>query len=116
MQQKSLSIEQMLKGTTPIHIAKHNFKNFKEAKHWAKTHMVGTYKNEHTHQDIRVAKITIDKYLSESAIKKSVSIDAHLSALQKLDELIITSILKETKNDRHEDHNIKEIQRLYGAP
>jgi hypothetical protein len=105
----------MLEGTTPIDAPKHSFKNFDEARRWARENIVGTYKNEHTGEDINVSKTAIDKYLSEKAVTKSVNMDAHLSALKQLPSLIKTSILRELKQDRDDNPEIKEIQRLYGA-
>ena len=98
-----------------LNTPKHNFKNIKEAKKWAKSNIVGTYKNDNISEDIHVSKTAIDKYLSESAIKKSVSLDAHLSALIQIPNLIETSVLKEIKQDRVNDSNINEIRRFYGA-
>ena len=45
MQEKRLTIRQMLEGTTPIDAPKHNFKNIKEARIWAKENIVGEHKN-----------------------------------------------------------------------
>ena len=101
----------MISINTPIH----HFKNIKEAKKWAKENITGLFKNVNTCEEICVSRTAVDKYLSESAIKKSVSIDAHLSALMQIPKLIETSILKETKKDRGNDSNISEIQRFYGA-
>jgi len=98
-----------------IDTPKHSFKNIKEAKTWAKENITGIYRNINTQEDIRVSKTSIDKYLSASAVKKSVSLDAHLSALIKIPNLIETSILKETKRDRVNDSNINEIRRFYGT-
>jgi len=93
----------------------HSFKNIKEAKKWAKDNIIGVYKNVNTGEDICVSRTAIDKYLSESAIKKSVSVNAHLSALIQIPRLIESSVLKETKRDRVNDSNISEIRRFYGA-
>ena len=101
--------------TIAIYAPKHSFKNIREAKDWAKNNIVGTYKNNDTEEDIRISKTAIDKFLSESAIKKSVSLDTHLSALIQIPKLLETSVLKETKRDRLNDSNIKEIQRFFGA-
>ena len=105
----------MLNGTTPINTPKHNFKNFNEARIWAKENIVGSYINDNTGEDICVSKTAIDKYMSASAVLKSIDKDAHLSALTKLPHLITASILKETKQDRGNNQHIKEIQRFYGA-
>jgi hypothetical protein len=95
--QKNLTIAQMLEGTTPIETPKHSFKNFDEARKWAKENIIGTYKNENTGEDIYIAKNAIDKYMSASAVLKSVSKDAHMSALKAIPELLKTSLLKETR-------------------
>ena len=105
----------MLERTRPIDTPKHNFKNFTEARLWAKNNIVGSYKNDITGEDISVPKTAIDKYMSASAVLKSIDKDAHLSALTKLPQLIVTSVLKETKQDRGNNRDIKEIQRFYGA-
>ena len=105
----------MLEEKIPIDTPKHQFKNIKKAKKWAKDNITGIYKNTNTGEDICVSRTAIDKYLSESAIKKSVSLDAHLSALIQIPKLIETSILKEVKQDRVNDSNISEIRRFYGA-
>ena len=94
---------------------KHDFKNIREARVWAKENIVGSYKNEMTNETVYVSKIAIDKYLSESAVRKSANLDIHLSALKVLPKLIQTSILKETQHDRDNNKDIKEIQRFYGA-
>ncbi|MCL2027764.1 MAG: hypothetical protein FWG79_04665 [Bacteroidales bacterium] len=112
---KSLTIGQMLERTTPVSTPKHNFKNFDEAKLWAKKNIVGTYKNVHSNEDISVSGRAIKKYLSASAVLKSADKDAHLSALTQLPALIETSILKETYQDKNHNLDIKEIQRFYGA-
>jgi len=110
-----MTTEQMLEGVTPINTPKHNFKNIKEAKNWAKSSIVGIYKNERTEENIQVSKTAIDKYLSESAIRKSLTLDIHLSTLKMLPKLIQTSVLRETQQDRENNKDIKEIQRFYGA-
>jgi hypothetical protein len=110
-----MTTEQMLEGTISIYTPKHNFKNIKEARIWAKNNIVGIYKNKTFDEYIHVSSTAIDKYLSKSAVEKSVNLDAHLSALIKLPQLIKTSILKATTSDKNDDNHIKEIQRLYGA-
>jgi len=98
-----------------IETPKHCFQNFDEAKKWAKEHIVGIYRNNHTGEDITVSKTAIDKYLSSSSVLKSINKDVHLSALIKLPHLIETSILTETKQDRRNNKDIKAIQRFFGA-
>jgi hypothetical protein len=105
----------MLEGTTPIEVAKHGFKNFKEAEMWARQNVVGKYKNADTGDDLRISNKTIGKYISESAVTKSVNKDVHLSTLKILPEVVKTALLKEVHADRANDQHIKDIQRLYGS-
>jgi hypothetical protein len=105
----------MLEGTTPVNTPKHSFKNFDEARKWAKENIVGTYKNDNTGEDINVSKTAIDKYVSASAVLKSANKDAHLSALRQIPKLVQTAILRERQQDRDNNQDIKEIQRFYGA-
>ncbi|MDR0437382.1 MAG: hypothetical protein LBH22_03665 [Bacteroidales bacterium] len=107
--------EQMFEGTTAVETSLHHFKNIKEARAWAKNNVVGVYKNELTDENIHVSKVAIDKYLSESAIRKSLNLDIHLSTLKVLPKLIQTSVLKETQQDRDNNKDIKGIQRFYAA-
>ncbi|MDR3132710.1 MAG: hypothetical protein LBU42_01635 [Prevotellaceae bacterium] len=48
-------------------------------------------------------------------MKKSIHLNAHLSTLLKLPELIETARLKDTHADKNSDTNVKEIQRLYNS-
>jgi hypothetical protein len=104
----------MFKDATPIETPKHSFKNFDEARRWAKEHIVGTYKNEHTGEDMTISNIAIGKYLSQKASEKSINLNLHLSTLMQLPKLIKISVLRETNSDAKNSKNIKEIQRLYG--
>ena len=101
--------------STATDISNHNFKNFYEASLWAKQNIVGCYKNKSTGIDITVSKKAIDKYLSSSAVLKSVSMDAHLSVLRILPYLIEDAILKEIHEDRDRNKDIKGILRFYSA-
>ena len=114
-QEKLLTIELILEGTTVIYTPKHNFQNIKEARIWAKENIVGICKNIHCNKDVNISQRAIKKYLSASAVLKSIDKDAHLSALIKLPILIETAVLKETHQDRDSNLDIKEIQRFYGA-
>ena len=105
----------MFDGIIPIDTPKHHFKNIREAKKWAKENIIGFFKNENTDEEISVSKSAIDKCLSESAVKKSASFDAHLSTLMQLPKLLETSVLKEIAPDRLNDSNIDEIRRFLGA-
>jgi len=105
----------MSEGTTPIDVSKHSFKNFYEARKWAKESIVNTYKNDDTEEDIYISISSIGKYLSSKAVQKSINQDIHLSVLTKLPLLVKTSMLKEVNQDiKGKNLNIKEIQRFYG--
>jgi hypothetical protein len=111
---KTIRDAEELEELESIDTPKHDFKNISEARTWAKENIPGIYKNDNTNEDISISKTAIDKYLSESAIRKSVNLDAHLSALKQLPRLIETSVLRETHPDRDNDNHVKEIHRLYG--
>ena len=82
----------MVEVTIHIDTPRHSFQNIREAKTWAKENITGIYCNVNTGESIIVSKTAIDKYLIESAVKKSVSFDAHLSALLQIPKLIETSL------------------------
>ena len=92
----------------------HGFKNFAEARKWAKENILGTYINPEI-GEIVVSGKAIDKYLSGKAVGQSHSLDAHLSALQVLPQLIENSIVGEVHEDRSHNENLKDIVRLFGA-
>jgi hypothetical protein len=96
-----------------ITLQAHKFKNIKEARLWANENVVGSFYNIDTQTNIIVSRSAIRKCLSESAIKKSVSLDIHFSALISLRELIESAVLFEIQPDRNLDCNIINIQRLY---
>lgn len=106
----------------------HGFKNFEEAKKWAKANIVRTLSNEETggKGEIRISNNAISKFLSESAISKSESKDIHLSVLKVLPDVIKESLDAEQHPDykkgedgvRSVKNGINEgvtIHRLYGA-
>jgi hypothetical protein len=101
--------------STAIDTPRHDFKNIKDAKEWAKSNIVGIYRNDHSGEDIRISNLAIDKYLSKKAVEQSTSIDAHLSALKQIPFLIKTALLKERAADKDNNIDIKEIWRMYGA-
>jgi hypothetical protein len=105
----------MLEGTTPIDTPKHNFKNFKEARAWAKENIVGAYRNSDTGEDVKVSVATIEKCMSAKAVSKSVNFDAHVSALRQIPRLIETAVLHEVKEDTRHSLSIIEVQRFYCA-
>ena len=106
----------------------HGFKNYKEAKSWAKSNIARTYSNEETggKGEIRISNAAIDKYLSESAVEKSDSKDVHLAVLRVLPDVIRESVDAEQHADylkgkdgvRSIANGINPdviIHRLYGA-
>jgi len=102
------------KVASTVDVPKHTFTNFKEAEEWAKNNIVGTYNNEDTGIEVYVSNNSISKFLSGKAIKRSVSKDAHLSALTQIPKLIETSVLRESHPDRDKNPDIKEILRFEG--
>ena len=108
--------------------SEHGFKNYAEAKTWAKEHIARTYSGEETggKGDIRISNAAINKYLSQSAVDKSDSKDVHLSVLKVLPEVIRESVDAEQHADykkgedgvRSAKNGINPnvtIHRLYGA-
>lgn len=108
--------------------AGHGFKNYAEAKTWAKEHIARTYSGEETggKGDIRISNAAVDKYLSQSAVDKSESKDVHLSVLKVLPDVIRESVDAEQHADfkkgedgvRSADNGFNPdvtIHRLYGA-
>lgn len=108
--------------------AEHGFKNYAEAKTWAKEHIARTYSGKETggKGDIRISNAAVDKYLSQSAVDKSDSKDVHLSVLKVLPDVIRESVDAEQHADfkkgedgvRSAENGINPnvtIHRLYGA-
>ena len=108
--------------------AGHGFKNYAEAKAWAKEHIARTYSGEETggKGDIRISNAAVDKYLSQSAVDKSESKDVHLAVLKVLPDVIRESVDAEQHADfkkgedgvRSAENGINPdvtIHRLYGA-
>ncbi len=95
-----------------IKTPKHDFRNIRDARKWAKENIVGIYKNDITGKNIYVSKTSIDKYLNDKAVEKSVNVDAHLSALKKMPELIKSAILNNVTPDEKKSPYIHEIQRF----
>lgn len=100
------------------------------AKAWAKDNLVTTGKSElPTMRDgtpYTISKKAVEKYLSESAVKKSDGLDIHLSVLPKLTDVIHESIEAEIHPDYNKDENRNRsiengygdnilVHRLYGA-
>ena len=106
----------------------HGFRNFDEARAWAKAHIVRTLSDKDTggKGDIRISGTAVSKFLSESAVLKSDSKDVHLAVLKVLPEVIRESVDAEQHPDfkkgedgkRSPKNGVNEyvtIHRLYGA-
>ena len=118
-----------------VEVEKHGFgskerETLTNAKAWAISNLVTTGKQElPTMRDgttYTISKKAIDKYLSESAVKKSENLDTHLSVLSKLKDVIHESIEAEIHPDykkgedgtRGVENGYGEgvlVHRLYGA-
>lgn len=119
-----------------VEVEKHNFgskerETINNAKAWAISNLVTTGNQDlPTMRDgtsYTISKKAIEKYLSESAVKKSENLDTHLSVLTKLTDVIHESIEAEI----YADYNVKDetgkrkaelgygnnilVHRLYGA-
>lgn len=92
----------------------HGFKNFKEAKQWAKENIVGEYENSEI-GIVNISNKSIDKYLSGKAVEKSLNVDVHLSTLKVVPSIIENSVVGEIHEDNKGDVNIRDIVRLYGC-
>ena len=116
---------------TPVNVvnaeAQHGFKNYAEAREWAKKNIVRTYNNEETggKGEINISNKAVGKYLSEKAINKSISKDVHMSVLKVLPSVLRESVdayqhgdRKKVKNVRSEKFGINPdvmIHRCFGA-
>lgn len=109
-------------------MAEHGFKNFAEARDWAKKNIVRTLSNEETGNkgEIRISNTAIDKFLSQSSVEKSENKDVHLSVLKVLPDVLRESIDAEQHPDykkgedgeRRTENGVNPnvlIHRLYGA-
>ena len=100
-------------ATTDVNIVsvpKHNFSGSakeatQQAKDWAKENIVRTYTDEETGGKgrIRISANSIHECLNPNALAKSANINAHISALTKLPEIIRESVDCES----HPDFNPK---------
>ena len=81
--------------------ADHGFKNYKEAKAWARQNISKVYDDEETGGKglVRISNGAIDKFLSQSAIDKSDNKDVHMAVLKVLPDVLRTSIDVETHPD-----------------
>ncbi|MDR1584004.1 MAG: hypothetical protein LBS55_12260, partial [Prevotellaceae bacterium] len=103
------------------------FKNFKEAKEWAKNNIAGIYEKEQTGGKgrIEISKKAIDKFFNESAVVKSENAEIHKSVISVLPEVIKNSVVGEIHSDYKKIDGVRkpengiipntEIHRLFGA-
>ena len=92
----------------------HGFKNFAEARGWAKENIVGSVQQPEI-GEVNISGTAVDKYLSQKAVEKSVSIDVHFSALRVMPRILVNTIVGETHGDKKGDEHIKDIVLLYSA-
>lgn len=116
---------------TPVNIVdadeEHGFKNYAEAREWAKKNIVRTYNDEETggKGEINISNTAVGKYLSEKAVKKSANKDVHMSVLKVLPSILRESVdaiqhvdRNKVGNERSEDFGVNPdvmIHRCYGA-
>ena len=106
----------------------HGFKNFAEARKWAKDNLVRVYSNEETggKGEIHISGRAVDKFLSDSSISKSDNKDVHLAVLKSLPDVLHESIDAEQHPDRKKGadgtrdkanglNSTDIIHRLFGA-
>lgn len=107
-----------------VEVEKHGFgskerETLNNAKAWAISNLVTTGKQElPTMRDgttYTISKKAIDKYLSESAVKKSENLDTHLSVLSKLKDVIHESIEAEIHPDyKKGEDGLRSVENGYG--
>ena len=107
-----------------VEVEKHGFgskerETLNNAKAWAISNLVTTGKQElPTMRDgttYTISKKAIDKYLSESAVKKSENLDTHLSVLSKLKDVIHESIEAEIHPDyKKGEDGMRSVENGYG--
>ena len=93
--------------------------SLKNAREWAKENLVTTGKTEMpTMRDgtpYTISKRAVEKYLSESAVRKSENLDIHLSVLPKLTDVIHESIEAEIHADYKKGENgTRSVENGYG--
>ena len=115
-----------------VHVAPHDFtgsRPISQAEEWAKANIVGTHQltdSDGKQYDYVISRNAIGKFLSASATKKSDGLNAHLSVLKHLPEVIGESIEAEVHPDyqkgedgkRHAEdgfNNNRLVHRFYGA-
>lgn len=92
----------------------HGFKNFAEARRWAKENIVGSVQQPEI-GEVNISGTAVEKYLSQKAVEKSFSINAHFSALRVMPQIITNSFVGETHEDKKGDEHIKDIVLLYSV-
>ncbi len=107
-----------------VEVEKHGFgskerETLTNAKAWAISNLVTTGKQDlPTMRDgtaYTISKKAIDKYLSESAVKKSENLDTHLSVLSKLKDVIHESIEAEIHPDyKKGEDGMRSVENGYG--
>lgn len=118
-------------ANTPVNIVdadeEHGFKNYAEAREWAKKNIVRTYNDEETggKGEINISNTAVGKYLPEKAVKKSANKDVHMSVLKVLPSILRESVdaiqhvdRNKVGNERSEDFGVNPdvmIHRCYGA-
>lgn len=118
-------------ANTPVNIVdadeEHGFKNYAEAREWAKKNIVRTYNDEETggKGEINISNTAVGKYLSEKAIDKSISKDVHMSVLKELPSVLRESVDAYQHGDRKKVNNVRSekfginpdvmIHRCFGA-
>ena len=118
-------------ANTPVNIVdadeEHGFKNYAEAREWAKKNIVRTYNDEETggKGEINISNTAVGKYLSEKAIDKSISKDVHMSVLKVFPSVLRESVDAYQHGDRKKVNNVRSekfginpdvmIHRCFGA-
>lgn len=107
-----------------VEVEKHGFgskerETINNAKAWAISNLVTTGNQDlPTMRDgttYTISKKAIDKYLSESAVKKSENLDTHLSVLSKLKDVIHESIEAEIHPDyKKGEDGMRSVENGYG--
>ena len=90
------------------------FKNFSEARQWAKANILGLYKNPEV-GDVNISGEAIGKYLSQKAVEQSASRKLHLLVLPIMPDMLRNSVVGDTHEDREGNSNISDIVRLFAC-
>ena len=118
------------KNVEVVEVPKHDFTGtgrqaIEKAKTWAGQHIVGEHEATDAGFRYEITEDVIDKFLSQSATKKSDNLGVHLAALKKLPEIIANSIDAEQHPDYMKVDGVRSaenpatdemiVHRLYGA-